>query len=176
MCLANKDNGISLNVNEKIRAKEVRLIGADGENVGIVSISSALNMARDAGLDLSEIAPQSNPPVCKIMDYGKWKYEEQKKLKEAKSNQKVVETKELKIRPNIDVHDFQVKMKAARRFIEDGDKVKFSVRFKGREITNQESGLLLLNRIKEELGDIMKVDKEPLMEGRQMVMFVSPVK
>lgn len=174
--MANKDNGISLNVNEKIRAREVRLIGADGENVGIVSISDALNMARDAGLDLLEIAPQSNPPVCKIMDYGKWKYEEQKKLKEAKSNQKVVETKELKIRPNIDVHDFQVKMKSARRFIEDGDKVKFSVRFKGREITNQESGLLLLNRIKEELGDIMKVDKEPLMEGRQMVMFVSPVK
>lgn len=174
--MANKDNGISLNVNEKIRAKEVRLIGADGENVGIVSIGSALNMARDAGLDLLEIAPQSTPPVCKIMDYGKWKYEEQKKLKEAKSNQKVVETKELKIRPNIDVHDFQVKMKAAKRFIEDGDKVKFSVRFKGREITNQESGLSLLNRVKEELGDIIKVDKEPLMEGRQMVMFVSPAK
>ncbi|MGN0929033.1 MAG: translation initiation factor IF-3 [Alphaproteobacteria bacterium] len=174
--MANKDNSISLNVNEKIRAKEVRLIGADGENVGIVSISDALNMARDAGLDLLEIAPQSNPPVCKIMDYGKWKYEEQKKLKEAKSNQKVVETKELKIRPNIDVHDFQVKMKSAKRFIEDGDKVKFSVRFKGREITNQESGLSLLNRVKEELGDIIKVDKEPLMEGRQMVMFVSPSK
>ena len=174
--MANKDNSISLNVNEKIRAREVRLIGADGGNVGIVSINEALDMAREAGLDLLEIAPQSNPPVCKIMDYGKWKYEEQKKLKEAKSNQRVFETKELKIRPNIDVHDFQVKMKAARRFIEDGDKVKFSVRFKGREITNQESGLSLLNRIKEELGDIIKVDKEPLMEGRQMIMFVSPSK
>ena len=174
--MANKDNGISLNVNEKIRAREVRLIGADGNNVGGVSINEALNMARDAGLDLLEIAPQSNPPVCKIMDYGKWKYEEQKKLKEAKSNQKVVETKELKIRPNIDVHDFDVKMKSAKRFIEDGNKVKFSVRFKGREITNQESGLSLLNRIKEELGDTIKVDKEPLMEGRQMIMFVSPAK
>ncbi len=174
--MANKDNGISLNVNEKIRAREVRLIGADGNNVGVVSINEALNMARDAGLDLLEIAPQSNPPVCKIMDYGKWKYEEQKKLKEAKSNQKVVETKELKIRPNIDVHDFDVKMKSAKRFIEDGNKVKFSVRFKGREITNQESGLSLLNRIKEELGDTIKVDKEPLMEGRQMIMFVSPAK
>lgn len=174
--MANKDNSISLNVNEKIRAREVRLIGADGGNVGIVSINEALDMAREAGLDLLEIAPQSNPPVCKIMDYGKWKYEEQKKLKEAKSNQRVFEIKELKIRPNIDVHDFQVKMKAARRFIEDGDKVKFSVRFKGREITNQESGLSLLNRIKEELGDIIKVDKEPLMEGRQMIMFVSPSK
>ena len=174
--MANKDNGISLNVNEKIRAREVRLIGADGNTVGVVSINEALNMARDAGLDLLEIAPQSNPPVCKIMDYGKWKYEEQKKLKEAKSNQKVVETKELKIRPNIDVHDFDVKMKSAKRFIEDGNKVKFSVRFKGREITNQESGLSLLNRIKEELGDTIKVDKEPLMEGRQMIMFVSPAK
>lgn len=174
--MANKDNGISLNVNEKIRAREVRLIGADGNNVGVVSINEALNMARDAGLDLLEIAPQSNPPVCKIMDYGKWKYEEQKKLKEAKSNQKIVETKELKIRPNIDVHDFDVKMKSAKRFIEDGNKVKFSVRFKGREITNQESGLSLLNRIKEELGDTIKVDKEPLMEGRQMIMFVSPAK
>lgn len=174
--MANKDNGISLNVNEKIRAREVRLIGADGYNVGVVSINEALNMARDAGLDLLEIAPQSTPPVCKIMDYGKWKYEEQKKLKEAKSNQKVVETKELKIRPNIDVHDFDVKMKSAKRFIEDGNKVKFSVRFKGREITNQESGLSLLNRIKEELGNTIKVDKEPLMEGRQMIMFVSPAK
>ena len=174
--MANKDNGISLNVNEKIRAREVRLIGADGNNVGVVSINEALNMARDAGLDLLEIAPQSTPPVCKIMDYGKWKYEEQKKLKEAKSNQKVVETKELKIRPNIDVHDFDVKMKSAKRFIEDGNKVKFSVRFKGREITNQESGLSLLNRIKEELGNTIKVDKEPLMEGRQMIMFVSPAK
>ena len=174
--MANKDNGISLNVNEKIRAREVRLIGADGNNVGVVSINEALNMARDAGLDLLEIAPQSNPPVCKIMDYGKWKYEEQKKLKEAKSNQKVVETKELKIRPNIEVHDFDVKMKSAKRFIEDGNKVKFSVRFKGREISNQESGLSLLYRIKEELGDTIKVDKEPLMEGRQMIMFVSPAK
>lgn len=174
--MANKDNGISLNVNERIRAREVRLIGADGENVGIVSINEALNMARNAGLDLLEIAPQSNPPVCKIMDYGKWKYEEQKKLKEAKSNQKVIETKELKIRPNIDVHDFQVKMKAAKRFIEDGDKVKFSVRFKGREITNQDAGLSILNRVKEELGDSVKIDKEPLMEGRQMIMFVSPNK
>ncbi len=174
--MANKENLVSLNVNEKIRSREVRLIDANGENVGVVSISTALNMARESGLDLLEIAPQSNPPVCKIMDYGKWKYEEQKKLKEAKSNQKIVETKELKIRPNIDTHDFQVKMKSAKRFIEDGDKVKFTVRFKGREITNQDSGLQLLNRVKEELGDIIKVDKEPLMEGRQMIMLVSPAK
>lgn len=175
--LADRNNGaLSLNVNEKIRAREVRLINQNGENVGVVSVSVALDMARDAGLDLLEISPQANPPVCKIMDYGKWKYEEQKKAQEAKKAQKVVEIKELKIRPNIDVHDFQVKIKAAERFIEDGNKVKFTVRFKGREITNQDSGINLLDRVKAELGDKIKVDKEPMMEGRQMVMFVSPNK
>ena len=175
--LADRNNsGLSLNVNEKIRAREVRLINQNGENVGIVSVSVALDMARDTGLDLLEISPQAVPPVCKIMDYGKWKYEEQKKAQEAKKAQKVVETKELKIRPNIDVHDFQVKIKAAERFIEDGNKVKFTVRFKGREITNQDSGINLLDRVKTELGDKIKVDKEPMMEGRQMVMFVSPNK
>lgn len=174
--MADKNNSLSLNVNEKIRAREVRLINQNGDNVGIVSLKEALDMARDAGLDLLEISPQANPPVCKIMDYGKWKYEESKKQSEAKKAQKIVETKELKIRPNIDVHDFQVKIKAAERFIEDGNKVKFTVRFKGREITNQDSGIQLLNRVKAELGDKMKVDKEPMMEGRQMVMFVVPNK
>ena len=175
--MADRNNGaLSLNVNEKIRAREVRLINQNGENVGVVSVSVALDMARDVGLDLLEISPQANPPVCKIMDYGKWKYEEQKKAQEAKKAQKVVETKELKIRPNIDVHDFQVKIKAAERFIEDGNKVKFTVRFKGREITNQASGIELLDRIKAELGDKIKIDKEPAMEGRQMIMFVSPNK
>ncbi len=174
--MAEKNNSLSLNVNEKIRAREVRLINQNGENVGLVSVSEALEMARDAGLDLLEISPQANPPVCKIMDYGKWKYEESKKQSEAKKAQKVVEIKELKIRPNIDVHDFQVKIKAAERFIEDGNKVKFTVRFKGREITNQDSGIQLLNRIKAELGDKIKIDKEAVMEGRQMVMFVVPNK
>ncbi len=174
--MVDKNNSLSLNVNEKIRAREVRLINQNGENLGIVSSREALDMAREVGLDLLEISPLANPPVCKIMDYGKWKYEEQKKLSEAKKAQKVVEIKELKIRPNIDVHDFQVKVKAARRFIEDGNKVKFTVRFKGREISNQDAGLSLLNRIKEELGDIIKIDKEPSMEGRQMVMFVVPNK
>ena len=174
--MAEKNNSLSLNVNEKIRAREVRLINQNGENIGIVSASEALNMARDAGLDLLEISPQANPPVCKIMDYGKWKYEEHKKQVEAKKAQKVVEIKELKIRPNIDVHDFQVKIKAAERFIEDGNKVKFTVRFKGREITNQDAGINLLDRVKAELGDRIKVDKEPMMEGRQMIMFVSPNK
>ena len=174
--MVDKNNSLSLNVNEKIRAREVRLINQNGENLGIISSREALDMAREVGLDLLEISPLANPPVCKIMDYGKWKYEEQKKLSEAKKAQKVVEIKELKIRPNIDLHDFQVKVKAARRFIEDGNKVKFTVRFKGREISNQDAGLSLLNRIKEELGDIIKIDKEPSMEGRQMVMFVVPNK
>lgn len=174
--MAEKNNNLSLNVNERIRAREVRLINQNGENVGIVSVKEALEMARNCGLDLLEISPMANPPVCKIMDYGKWKYEEQKKQSEAKKAQKTIETKELKIRPNIDVHDFQVKMKAAKKFIEEGNKVKFTVRFKGREITNQESGKSLLNRVKDELGDIIKIDKEPLMEGRQMIMFVSPNK
>lgn len=174
--MADKNNSLSLNVNEKIRAREVRLINQNGENVGVMSAREALNMAREVGLDLLEISPQANPPVCKIMDYGKWKYEEQKKLSEMKKAQKVVETKELKIRPNIDVHDFQVKIKAAQRFIEDGNKVKFTVRFKGREITNQDAGVELLNRVKAELGDTIKVDKAPAMEGRQMIMFVVPNK
>ena len=174
--MADKNNSLSLNVNEKIRAREVRLINQNGENVGVMSAREALNMAREAGLDLLEISPQANPPVCKIMDYGKWKYEEQKKLSEMKKAQKVVETKELKIRPNIDVHDFQVKIKAAQRFIEDGNKVKFTVRFQGREITNQDAGVELLNRVKAELGDTIKVDKAPAMEGRQMIMFVVPNK
>lgn len=174
--MADKNNSLSLNVNEKIRAREVRLINQNGENVGVMSAREALNIAREAGLDLLEISPQANPPVCKIMDYGKWKYEEQKKLSEMKKAQKVVETKELKIRPNIDVHDFQVKIKAAQRFIEDGNKVKFTVRFKGREITNQDAGVELLNRVKAELGDTIKVDKAPAMEGRQMIMFVVPNK
>lgn len=174
--MADKNNSLSLNVNEKIRAREVRLINQNGENVGVMSAREALNMAREAGLDLLEISPQANPTVCKIMDYGKWKYEEQKKLSEMKKAQKVVETKELKIRPNIDVHDFQVKIKAAQRFIEDGNKVKFTVRFKGREITNQDAGVELLNRVKAELGDTIKVDKAPAMEGRQMIMFVVPNK
>ncbi len=174
--MADKNNSLSLNVNEKIRAREVRLINQNGENVGVMSAREALNIAREVGLDLLEISPQANPPVCKIMDYGKWKYEEQKKLSEMKKAQKVVEIKELKIRPNIDVHDFQVKIKAAQRFIEDGNKVKFTVRFKGREITNQDAGVELLNRVKAELGDTIKVDKAPAMEGRQMIMFVVPNK
>ncbi len=167
-------NKFSLNINEKIRAKEVRLINQNGENIGVVSIMTALNMANDAGLDLLEISPTAKPPVCKIMDYGKWKYEEQKRQAEIKKSQKIIETKEIKLRPNIEEHDFQVKIKAANKFIADGNKIKFSIRFRGREFTNQDSGKLVLEKIKTILGTSIKVDKEPLMEGRQMTMHISP--
>ena len=167
-------NKFSLNRNEKIRSREVRLINQNGENIGIVSITQALNMAQDAGLDLLEISPTAKPPVCKIMDYGKWKYEEQKKQAEIKKSQKIIETKEIKLRPNIEEHDFQVKIKAANKFIADGNKIKFSIRFRGREFTNQDSGKLVLDKIKATLGETIKIDKEPMMEGRQMTMYVSP--
>ncbi|MDR1476576.1 MAG: translation initiation factor IF-3 [Rickettsiales bacterium] len=166
----------TLNVNERIRAREVRLIGADGGNLGVVDTRDAIKRARESGLDLIEISPSANPPVARIADWGKWKYDEAKKLKESKSSQKIQETKELKMRPNIDVHDLGVKMKAARKFIEAGDKVKFTVRFRGREIANQDAGVALLGRIRDELGDAVKVDRAPLMEGRQMAMLVSPAK
>ena len=167
-------NKFSLNINEKIRSREVRLINQNGENLGVVSIMQALNMAQDTGLDLLEISPTAKPPVCKIMDYGKWKYEEQKKQAEIKKSQKIIETKEIKLRPNIEEHDFQVKIKAANKFIADGNKIKFSIRFRGREFTNQDSGKLVLDKIKAILGETIKIDKEPMMEGRQMTMYVSP--
>jgi translation initiation factor IF-3 len=172
----NTSSNNNLNINEKIRAREVRLIGADGTNLGVIDTRDAIRQAKEQGLDLIEISPTAQPPVAKIMDYGRWKYEEAKKLKEAKSNQKTQETKELKVRPNIDTHDLEVKLKAARKFLEAGDKIKFTVRFRGREIANQDAGRALLGRITETLGEIMKVDREPLMEGRQMIMIASPAK
>ena len=166
----------TLNVNDRIRAREVRLIGQSGENLGVVSISDALSHAQEAGLDLIEISPAATPPVCKIMDFGKYKYEEAKKAKENRASQKTQELKELKVRPNIDVHDLDVKMKAAKKFIAAGDKVKFTVRFRGRELSNQDAGKALLERIKTELGDTIKIDRDPTMDGRQMMMLVSPSK
>jgi translation initiation factor IF-3 len=166
----------TLFANEKIRAREVRVVGANGENLGIMNIRDAISTAREAGLDLLEISPTAAPPVCKITDYGKWKYDEQKRQAAIRKSQKIVEIKELKVRPNIGAADFNVKIKSARRFIDDGDKVKFMVRFRGREISNQELGSSLLGRIKESLADIAKVDKEPAMDGRQMIMIVAPLK
>ncbi|MCD6075592.1 MAG: translation initiation factor 3 [Rhodospirillales bacterium] len=162
------------NVNTDIRVPEVRLIDADGSNVGVVSISDALSRAEVAGLDLVEIVPNSDPPVCKILDFGKFKYEEQKRKNEARKKQKVIEVKEIKMRPGIDEHDYQVKMKAIHRFLEEGDKVKLTLRFRGREMAHPEIGAKVLERVQIDLSLLAKVEAFPRMEGRQMTMVFAP--
>ena len=162
-------------INEAIKVKEVRLIDENGENRGIVSISEALRIADDAGLDLIEISPQAVPPVCKVLDYGKYKYEVQKRKNEAKKNQKVVNIKELKLRPVIDTHDYEVKLKQAKKFLAQGDKVKFTMRFKGREMSANDMGKEILDKIMEDLDTVGKVDSAPKLEGRQMMMLMSPL-
>ncbi len=161
-------------INQDIKAKEVRLINYNGENLGVVSLKEALHIAEDVGLDLIEISPQVNPPVCKVLDYGKYKYEQQKKKNEAKKNQKVVSIKELKLRPMIDTHDYEVKLKQAKKFLAQGDKVKFTMRFKGRELSANDMGKEVLNKLIEDLEGICKVDAAPKLEGKQMFMMVSP--
>jgi translation initiation factor IF-3 len=160
--------------NRDIRVPEVQLIDQDGQNRGVVASLEALNMAEEAGLDLVEIVPNANPPVCKILDYGKFRFMEQKKAAEARKKQKVVEVKEIKLRPGIDDHDYEVKMKAMRRFFEEGDKVKVTLRFRGREMAHQDLGYRLLTRVREETTTIAKVELEPSMEGRQMIMVLAP--
>ncbi|WP_343314728.1 translation initiation factor IF-3 [Brucella sp. BE17] len=147
---------------------------AEGQNHGDISIQDAIAMAEEAGLDLVEIVPNAEPPVCKIVDLGKLKYQNQKKAAEARKKQKTVEIKEIKMRPNIDTHDYEVKMKAALRFFDEGDKVKFTLRFRGREMAHQELGMKLLQRVKEETVEIAKVEAEPKLEGRQMMMVLAP--
>ncbi|WP_377514034.1 translation initiation factor IF-3 [Ochrobactrum sp. RH2CCR150] len=147
---------------------------AEGQNHGDVSIQEAIAMAEEAGLDLVEIVPNAEPPVCKIVDLGKLKYQNQKKAAEARKKQKTVEIKEIKMRPNIDTHDYEVKMKAALRFFEEGDKVKVTLRFRGREMAHQELGMKLLQRVKEDTVEIAKVESEPKLEGRQMMMVLAP--
>ena len=161
-------------VNEAIDVPNVRLIGAEGENIGVVTTTEAMGHADEAGLDLVEISPNADPPVCKILDYGKFKYEAQKKKNEAKKKQKVIDVKEIKLRPNIDDHDYDVKMRNMRRFLDDGDKVKVTLRFRGREMAHQELGVDVLKRVKSDTEEIAKVEQEPKMEGRQMVMVVAP--
>jgi translation initiation factor IF-3 len=161
-------------INEAIRAREVRLIGADGENVGVVSTQEAITRATEAGLDLVEVSPDANPPVCKILDFGKFKYQEQKKAAEARKRQKIVEIKEIKMRPSIDDHDYDVKMRSMKRFFDDGDKVKVTLRFRGREMAHQELGYQLLQRVKADIDLLAKVEAEPRLEGRQMVMVLAP--
>ncbi|MGP0061239.1 MAG: translation initiation factor IF-3 [Beijerinckiaceae bacterium] len=160
--------------NREIRAREVQLIDAEGHNRGVVEIVEAQQLADEASLDLVEIVPTADPPVCKILDYGKFRFLEQKKAAEARKKQKVVEIKEIKLRPGIDDHDYGVKMKAVRRFFEEGDKVKVTLRFRGREMAHQDLGFKLLERVKTETGTIAKVETEPSMEGRQMVMVLAP--
>jgi translation initiation factor IF-3 len=161
-------------INEEIRSREVHLIDKDGHNLGNVPIADALAKALEAGLDLVEISPNATPPVCKLLDYGKYKYQEQKKQAEARKRQKVVEVKEIKFRPMIDDHDYQVKMRSMHRFFEEGDKVKITLRFRGREMAHQELGVQLLNRLKDDTVSIAKVESEPRVEGRQMVMVLAP--
>ncbi|MBP2300825.1 translation initiation factor IF-3 [Azospirillum picis] len=152
----------------------VRLVGADGEMVGVVPLRQALDAAADAELDLVEVAPQAEPPVCKILDYGKFRFEEQKKANEARKKQKTVELKEIKLRPNIDDHDYDVKMRSASRFIGEGDKVKMTMRFRGREMAHQDLGLKVLVRVRDQLQDVAKVEQMPKVEGRMMVMVLAP--
>ncbi|MDD9727448.1 translation initiation factor IF-3 [Roseovarius sp. SK2] len=161
-------------INDKIRVPEIRLIGAEGENVGVVTPERAMGMAEEAGLDLVEISPNANPPVCKIMDYGKYKYEQQKRESEARKKQKVIEVKEVKFRPNTDTHDYDVKMRNVFRFLENGDKVKITLRFRGREMAHQDLGRELLQRVAEDIKEIGKVENMPKMEGRQMIMIIAP--
>ena len=160
--------------NRDIRVREVQLIDAEGTNRGVTETAEALQVAEDAGLDLVEIVPNANPPVCKILDYGKFRFLEQKKSAEARKRQKIVELKEIKLRPGIDEHDYETKMKAVRRFFDEGDKVKVTLRFRGREMAHQDIGFRLLERVKAETGLLAKVEAEPSMEGRQMVMVLSP--
>lgn len=161
-------------MNDEIRVKEVQLIDDDGTNRGVIAIDDALGLASEAGLDLVEIAPNSEPPVCKILDYGRYKYQAQKKAAEARKKQKTFEVKEIKMRPNIDTHDYDVKMRAMRRFFDEGDKVKVTLRFRGREMAHQNLGMDLLYRVKDETADFAKVEYEPKMEGRQMIMVLAP--
>ncbi|NBB97205.1 MAG: translation initiation factor IF-3 [Alphaproteobacteria bacterium] len=161
-------------VNERIRAPEIRLIGAEGENLGVVKPPQAMMLAEEAGLDLVEISPNATPPVCKIMDFGKFKYEQQKREAEARKKQHVIEIKEVKFRPNTDTHDYDVKMRNVLRFLEGGDKVKVTLRFRGREMAHQSLGAELLNRVATDVEDIGKVENMPKMEGRQMIMMIAP--
>ena len=162
-------------VNDRIRDEELRLIGADGENVGVVSSRRAMEMAEEAGLDLVEISPNASPPVCKIMDYGKYKYEQQKRESEARKKQKIIEVKEVKFRPNTDTNDYDVKMRNVVKFLDNGDKVKITLRFRGREMAHQDLGRNLLERVAKDIDGVGKVENMPKMEGRQMIMIIGPL-
>jgi translation initiation factor IF-3 len=161
-------------VNDEIRNREVQLIDQAGTNLGTIPIQQALEKASEAGLDLVEISPNASPPVCKLLDYGKYKFQAQKKAAEARKKQKIVEVKEIKFRPMIDDHDYDVKMRSMKRFFEEGDKVKVTLRFRGREMAHQELGTRLLDRVKADLAPLAKVEMDARFEGRQMIMILAP--
>lgn len=161
-------------MNEEIVAPKVRLVGPDGQMIGVVSVPEAIAKASEYGLDLIEISPNADPPVCKVMDYGKFKYEVQKKKNEARKKQKVIDIKEIKMRPGIDEHDYQVKMRSVRRFLDEGDKVKMTIRFRGREMVHMELGTKVLDRIRADIDAIAKVEQTPRTEGRMMTMVIAP--
>ncbi len=163
-------------MNEEINAPEIRLIGVEGEQVGIVSVLEALKMAEEAGVDLVEIAPMASPPVCRIMDYGKFKYAEAKKAHEAKLKQKQIQVKEVKFRPGTDEGDYKIKLRNLVRFLQEGDKTKVTLRYRGREMAHQEFGIRLLERVKTDLESYGTVEQFPKMEGRQLVMIIAPIK
>ncbi|NLJ48694.1 MAG: translation initiation factor IF-3 [Candidatus Atribacteria bacterium] len=167
---------VKYRVNNQIRAREVRLISFEGEQLGIVPIKKALELAEETGYDLVEVAPEANPPVCKIIDFGKFKYEKEKKAKSSRKKQKVSELKELKMRPKIDEHDYQVKLKSAIRFLEDGDRVKFTIRFRGRESAYVDKGVSLLQKIIDDLNEMSKIEQEIKNEGRNLTMTLAPKK
>ena len=160
--------------NERIKALDVQVIGSEGNNLGVMQLKQAIQLAKDEGLDLIEISPKANPPVCKIMDMGKYKYDLQKKANQAKKKQKIVSLKEIKLRPGTEIHDYNFKIKNAKKFITKGDKVKFTVKFKGREMQHVELGKDLMKRIIEDTKDIGKVETHPKFEGRQMIMIIQP--
>lgn len=164
-----------MNVNEKIRAREVRLIDVNGEQLGIKTRSEALDIAANANLDLVMVAPNAKPPVCRVMDYGKYRFEQQKKEKEARKKQTVIKVKEIRLSPNIEEHDFNTKLRNARKFLTKGDKVKASVRFRGRAITHKELGQNVLERVAEECKDIAQIETKPKMEGRSMFLMLAPL-
>ncbi len=161
-------------INDEIRAKEVRLVGAEGEQIGITPIREALQMAIDLNLDLVNVAPQAKPPVCRIMDYGKFRYEQQKKDKEARKNQKIVDIKEVWFRSNIEEHDYQTKLRNVVKFLNEGDKVKCSVRYRGREIAHAAIGQRILERVKVEVAELCTIERQPKLEGRSMIMILAP--
>ncbi|WP_096180649.1 translation initiation factor IF-3 [Effusibacillus lacus] len=163
-------------INEEIRAREVRLIDEKGEQLGIMPLNKALDLAAERELDLVNVAPTAKPPVCKIMDYGKFKFEQQKKEKEARKNQQVINIKEIRLSPTIDEHDFQTKLRNAVKFLQNGDKVKVSVRFRGRQITHTEIGKKVLDRMIEQTSELATVERSPNMDGRQMIMILAPRK